>query len=433
MEKQSFVEQTDTMTSGRSETSIYSVLSNGKKWFYRLKGDNGLIENLSDEERALHLIVSFINVGNTRFYTSFESHSDFIQYMVKLPIEKRCFHEVVLDRRPQKMRFDLDIKRYKYFEEKIIEEVNEKDVQTFFDNLIESILKEFLEMGFKINPKEHILVFSSHGQQKWSYHIIIDGFYCETHQDAAELFKNITSRMKKDHQDWLDGSIYSVNHCLRTLGSAKEDGRIKILEKKWKYKDEEIIFEYHEQPRHDNHRLALEFERSFLTLNSNCYPLPSLSQKQALEGVEKRPEKQAEEDVIHYASLLFKSLYGDICVPISSMNNMIMLSRKYPSGCPICERVHENENAFLWLKPIEESNGSQTSVFTKYEIYFHCRRAMGQKIKIGEKIIVDKNQIRDERGEQKKVVVEKVNRGGFSLKDLKDISRTSIYSLRDED
>jgi len=431
MEKRSSIDQSMSVT---HQALIYSVLSNGKKWFYRLKGENGLIENLSDEERALHLIISFINVGNTRFYTSFESHSEFLQYMIKLPVEKRCFHEVVLDRRPQKMRFDLDIKRYKYFEEKIIEEVNENDVQYFFDCLIESILDEFSEMGFEINPKDHILVFSSHGKEKWSYHIIIDGFYCETHQDAAELFKNITSKMRKtnEHQDWLDGSIYSVNHCLRTLGSVKEDGRIKILEKKWKYKSEEIIFEYPEKPRHENHRLALEFERSFLTLNSNCYPLPSLVQKQALDGVEKRPEKQAEEDVIHYASLLFKSLYGDICVPIGSMNNMIMLSRKYPSGCPICERVHENENAFLWLKPIEESNGNDCNMFTKYEIYFHCRRAMGQKIKIGEKIIVDKNQIRDEKGEQKKIVVEKVNRGGFSLQHLKDISKTSISSLRDK-
>ena len=145
----------------------------------------------------------------------------------------------------------------------------------------------------------------------------------------------------------------------------------------------------------------------------------------------RRVEKQAEEDVVHYASLLFKSLYGDICVPTGSMNNMILLSRKYPSGCPICERVHENENAFLWLKPIA-SNGLETSgLLTKYEIYFHCRRAIGQKIKIGEKILVDEKKIKDSNGQQKKVIVEKVSKGGFSLKDLEDISRTSIGSLRD--
>jgi hypothetical protein len=418
----SVVDQESTKTKTYGST----VYANGKKWFYRLKGEDGLIENLTDEERALHLIISFINPEQRRFYTTFETHSEFIQYMIKLPQEKRCFHEVVLDRRPQKMRFDLDIKRYKYFEEKVIEEVSENDVQVFFDQLIESILLEFYEIGFKINPKDHLLVFSSHGKEKWSYHIIIDGFYCETHQDAAELFKRITSRMSRDHLDWLDGSIYSINHCLRTLGSVKEDGRIKILDKKWKFKNEEIIFEYPEPPRHENHRFALEFERSFLTLNSNCFPLPSFVQKQALDGINnKQVEKQAEEDVIHYASLLFKSLYGDICVPTGSMNNMILLTRKYPSGCPLCERVHENENAFLWLKPIE------TTGITKYEIYFHCRRAIGQKMKIGEKILVDEKQIKDSNGQQKKVIVEKVSRGGFSLKDLEDISRTSIGSLRD--
>lgn len=414
-----------------------SVYTNGKKWFYRLKGDDGLIENLSDDERALHLIVSFINPEQKRFYTSFESHSEFLQYMLKLPLNKRCFHEVVLDRRPQKMRFDLDIKRYIYFEEKIIEEIKETDVQIFFEQLIESIMLEFSDIGFSIRPKDHLLVFSSHGKEKWSYHIIIDGFYCDTHQDAGELYKRITSRMSKEHLGWLDGSIYSVNHCLRTLGSVKEDGRIKILEKKWKYKDQEILFEYPEEPRHDNHRLALEFERSFLTLNSNCYPLPSFIQKQPLEGMEKKIEKQAEEDVVHYATLLFKSLYGDTCVPVGVMNNMIMLSRRYPSGCPICERVHENENAFLWLKPIEDSEA-----FTKYEIYFHCRRAMGQKIKIGEKIMIDPKQLvkkelqndklQDHKLQegQKQKIVESVWRGGFSLEDLEDISKTSIRKFK---
>jgi hypothetical protein len=106
---------------------------------------------------------------------------------------------------------------------------------------------------------------------------------------------------------------------------------------------------------------------------------------------------------------------------------MILLSRKYPSGCPICERVHENDNAFLLLKPIL----SGSDILTKYEIYFHCRRAAGQKMKIGEKILVDEKQIKDSNGECKKVVKEKVSRGsGFSLDDLEKISKTSIGSLR---
>lgn len=413
----------DKCISSEKKHMEHFVYTNGKKWFYRLKGENGLLDYLSDEDKVFHLIVSFINVEGRRFYTSFESHSDFLHYMLKLPKEKRCFHEVVIEKRIQKMRFDLDIKRYKYFEGQIVGEVKEEEVQKFFDELIEASIAEFEAMNMKLDPKENILVFSSHGKEKWSYHIIIDGFYCETHQDAGELFKKITSRMSKDHLDWLDPSIYSVNHCLRILGSVKESQselRVKVLEKKWRFKDKEIEFEYPEEPKHENHRLALEFERSFLTLIMNCYPIPSLVQKQVLDGVIKK-EKQAEEEILDYAFRLFKSIYGDVCSYFGSMGNMIMLSRNYPSGCPICDRVHEKDNAFLSVKSVM----SETDVLFKYDIYFHCRRSSGKKIKIGEKMIVNEKQI-----PKSKVIVEKKRKSGFNLDDIEYVSNTSIRKFK---
>jgi hypothetical protein len=406
------------------------IVTNGKKWFYRLKGENGLLENISDEDKVLHLIVSYINSEQTRFYTSFEAHSDFLLYMLKLPLEKRCFHEVVIDKRQQKMRFDLDIKRFKYIEDEVIEEVKEDEVEKFLDMLIESTIEEFEELGFKLNPKDHILVFSSHGKEKWSYHIIIDGFYCETHQDANELFKKITGRMNKDHLDWLDSSIYSANHCLRTLGSVKDgklkngdvEIRVKTLEKKWKFRGEEITFEYPEVPRHENHRLALEFERSFLTLITNCYPLPTLFHKQVMNEMEKQTkEKQANDEVMDYAFRVFQSYYGNICSYMGCMANIIMLKRNYASGCPICDRVHENENAFLYLKPVESEN----DVLLKYEIYFDCRRSNGKKIKIGEKKILDEKHLPKD-----KIVVEKSSKRGFCLSDIEYVSRNSVHNFK---
>jgi hypothetical protein len=400
------------------------IYTNDKKWYYRLKGEDGLIENISDEDRVFHLIISFINSEKRRFYTTFESYTDFVLYMLTLPVEKRCFHEVVIENRPQKMRFDMDVKRYKYFDDKIIEEIKKEDVQIFFEQLIEASVDEFEDMGFKLEL-QNILVFSSHGKEKWSYHIIIDGFYCDTHQDAGDLFKRIVSRMPKENIEWLDSSIYSVNHCLRVLGSVKEaqeELRVKILEKKWKYKNREILFEYPETPKHERHQLALEFERSFLTLNSTCYPLPSYLHKKSLDGIEEtKKEKQAENEVLDYAMLLFQSLYGDICSYVSSMNNIIILERNYPSGCPICERVHEKDNAFLYLRPVE----SMCDVLFKYDIYFYCRRANGKKIKIGEKIIINENQISKD-----KVVVEKSSRVGFSLSDLEYVSKTPTYEFK---
>jgi hypothetical protein len=201
---------------------------------------------------------------------------------------------------------------------------------------------------------------------------------------------------------------------------SKDDRRIKILEKKWIFKGEEIIFGYPETPKHDNHRLALDFERTFLTLVINSYPIPCLTQKQALEGVIKK-EKQAENEILDYAYRLFQSIYGNVCSYFGSMGNMIMLSRNYPSGCPICDRVHDKDNAFLYVRSVESEN----HVLLKYDIYFYCRRSNGKKIKIGEKTMIDEKEIPKD-----KVIVEKKSKRGFNLKDIEYVSKTSVSKFK---
>jgi hypothetical protein len=410
------------------------IYVNGIKWYFRLKGDNGLLSKLSDDEKMSHLIVSFVNPEGKRYFTSFESFPKFIQMMITLPEEKRNFHEVALENRPQKMRFDLDIKKYKYFEGTIYEEVKENDVRMFFDDLIESIVSEFKELGILLDLEKNILVFSSHGKEKWSYHIIIDGYYCDNHRECSELFKKITNRMKSNlshKENWLDSSIYSANHCLRILGSCKEDKhgdekelRKKILETKWLNHDKEICFAYAETPRSENHRIILEFERSFLSLTENCYPIPNLVQKENVET--KWKDVQVNGDVVDYSFRLYQSLYGNDFTYGGTMANIVMLFRQKPSGCPICDRVHEKENAFLWIKEIYSSSGDmESNVIQKYEIYFDCRRSNGKKIKIGEKVVLDEKKVPKENK-----IVEKVSRIGFDISDLEDLSRISIKKFK---
>lgn len=401
------------------------VFTNGKRWFYRLKGQNGLLESLSDDEKMSHLIISFVNAENKRYFTSFDNYIQFLLYLLKTQEDNRNFHEVTIDKRPQKMRFDIDIKKYKYIDNKIIDEVKQEQVQKFLDDLVQSTIDEFKEFNYELEPKKHILLFSSHGEEKWSYHLIIDGFYCDNHQEANELYKRIVIRMSKDNIDWLDAGIYSVNHCLRTLGSVKKsvkqsgDGgiekRVKILEKSWKFKDQEIQFVYSQIPRNDQHRLSLEFERCFLSLTETCFPIPNLVKQISAEDGIKRKETQAEDGVLDFAYRLFLSTYGDIYSYAGTMGNIVMMIRNRASGCPICQRVHENENGFLWIKPIHSDN----QVLNKYEVYFDCRRSNGIKIKIGEKVVVTEK-------EEKKVIAEKSSRVGFRLEDMEYVSKNSV-------
>ena len=96
------------------------------------------------------------------------------------------------------------------------------------------------------------------------------------------------------------------------------------------------------------------------------------------------------------------------------MSNFVLLQRISESGCPICERVHEKENAFLWVKMLVKENG-----ITRYEIYFDCRRSNGKKILIGEKVVVDT---------EKKVVLDRTVKKeniGFRLSDLEYVSKSN--------
>ena len=400
------------------------IYKNEMNWYFRLKGENGLLSSLSDEEKINHLIVSYVNPDGMRFFLAFDTYINFIKVMNGINIEKRNFHEVTLESRNQKMRFDLDIKK-QYMDEPVTYSM----VQNFLDDLVTAIMEEYCEMGIVLSPEKNILVFSSHGKEKWSFHIIIDGYYCENSKECQELFKKITERMNpsSNHMDWLDSGIYSSNHCLRILGSCKKDGdevRIKKLETSWKFKDSEVKYEYGQEIKSEKHKLVMEFERSFITLTENCYPIPTLISSDTLEGIEKQKKiLQLDEEIMDYSYRVFQSTFGDICSYVSTMSNMIMLKRNYPTGCPICDRVHEADNAFLIVKPVHTEN----ECIKKYDIYFDCRRSNGKRMKIGEKVVLDKTTLKSENSPKKEeMVVQKSSRSGFNLRDLEYIAKSSI-------
>lgn len=380
----------------------------GKKWMYHLKGGEkgkGLIDTLNEDEKMSSLIVCFVNNKNIRHFSAFDNFIECIQFMLKIPVNNRSFHEIVLEKRNQKMRFDIDVKK--------TEKTKDEDVKIFMDDLIESIIEVYGEFGYKIIPEKHILLFSSHGKEKWSYHIVIDGFYCETCQESLALFKKITGNMRSDRMNnketinWLDSSIYSANHSLRILGSVK-GGRQKVLEKCWRFKDKEIFFEYSQEPRNEKHRIVMEFERSFISLTENCFPIPNL----VVKNDHIYENKTIDEEISDYAFRLFRSLYGDVFKYDKTIYNFVLLERDVASGCPICDRVHENENAFLIIKSLKSEIGK-----TRHEIFFCCRRSDGKKLLIGEKIEQDIQS-------DKKIVVENKTKGIFNLSDLERVAKT---------
>jgi len=120
------------------------------------------------------LLVSFINNQDQRLFSIFNSVTDLFIYQEHFPDCGKCFFEIILGNSNQKPHFDLDIKNQ-------TEEYSEK----VKDDLVKSIIKVTSEKGLDLTLEKDILIFSSHGKKKKSYHIIIDNYYHYNNVDIS--------------------------------------------------------------------------------------------------------------------------------------------------------------------------------------------------------------------------------------------------------
>ena len=125
----------------------------------------------SDQNR----IDAIEKVGLFKKFALFKDYVEFYHYSLKFDAGVRSFYEVILGDMPQKPHFDVDIKREEYM--RMYPDCNdfENDVQGVIETLIESCCLVLERHGIKIELDKHVLLFSSHGKDKRSYYLIIDG------------------------------------------------------------------------------------------------------------------------------------------------------------------------------------------------------------------------------------------------------------------
>lgn len=104
--------------------------------------------------------------------------------------QSRNFYEVILGHQAQKPHFDLDvdlttISTHGYSTEEII--ASSEDVK---DCLLHCISEILLDYNVPYNRQIDLLIFPSHGPNKRSYHIIIDG-YCHSNNVEAKAFYDL--------------------------------------------------------------------------------------------------------------------------------------------------------------------------------------------------------------------------------------------------
>jgi hypothetical protein len=331
----------------------------------------------------------------------FPTYLDFVKFMLtETPLELRCFYELIPGNVPQKPYFDIEFftsnstSEPEYVDGHLVLPENEADEA--IRELVSLIQREIPPLH---SNKSHILVFTSHKDNKRSYHIVVEGFYFSDNKSNKLFSEKIRKNMKQSWQGIIDTSMYKSMQQFRIAGCCKyETSRFKVISKEltvngcfnskisngWIPKIE---------PESENHKTLLLIEASLITQVSGSQMLPALldDKEQSSEFLSSGERKEyseffeplTSENIKEALTLCYKVAgleYGDPRFPYSYMrtvedngeSSIILLKRRFASMCRICNRPHENENPFLIIAGIER------------DIYLDCRRnEKGKKFYVG--------------------------------------------------
>jgi hypothetical protein len=333
-------------------------------WMYKkLVGEGSLTE--SENNILDKFIVQYIPDENTHLFTSYESNIHFFIHYIDYP---KYFYETIMNV-PQKMRYDIDIS---------ID--NENITLDFCENLKDRIIEETIKI--LPVPLDKILICTSHGISKYSYHIIFNAFYLSSYEKCLYIYDKVVNELKNEYGDiinkYVDRSIYKKTSFFRLLFSEKPgSNRPKEPNIYWKYKGNEIKYEtmeYIEDKKpgesDDHYFLYIKrilFSESLIAWTDVCklFDLKIDTPSKKIPVIVTKSQKKQEipeipeEDAFKYFELLGE-LQNNLSID-KIQNNIVLLRNNKPYLCPICHRIHEHDNPYLLV--------------TNETVYFYCRRS----------------------------------------------------------
>lgn len=301
-----------------------------------------LLKHVSDVDLSQGLIVCVICSDLRRYFALFPSHVEFFSYYRGIDPELKCYHEVIHGDKPQKPRFDIDINADEV-PNAVATGVKVKEA------LISAVIAAMKVCNITLNLSKDLVITSSHGPEKASFHIIINNYAHANSEDAMAFYQLTMSLIPdadKELVRYIDRGIYAPNHPLRMLGSKKEKtDRYKVIERTFTYNSQTYTYQY--PP--DTDASLQDMEDSLVTVTGNCAILPSL------KG-ERREDPNAGVDLEPHLQRVFEMLKlweGGEYLPYKFDKvraNKIYLTRVESSYCKLCQRQHERENPCVYFR-----------------------------------------------------------------------------------
>lgn len=322
---------------------------NGIKWytyFIEHEEEISVMDDYTENELNLKFCVS-INVDKIRKFAIFESCEQFLKYIWPIPMEHWTFFELILKTQKQKIYFDIDVPSEK------IKESIEKFGQLVLSDLIQNVLSVLYNTyNITLIPEKDLLVFSSHGPHKQSYHVVIDNYSVDNNLCNDHFYTEVTNSMIDIYKPFVD-HLYSSKQQYRLMYSQKYgSSRPKIPVFNYSYGIHNITYSG------DMENL---FYNSCITNTKTCNRININIVVNSTSTMSVELSTNLNPDLINEVFSRIDPTLFKIFKPTKVINTLILLERQVPAFCTLCNRAHDNENAFLSITP----NG---------QVFFHCRR-----------------------------------------------------------
>jgi hypothetical protein len=304
--------------------------------------------------------------SHIRLYSVFEDYVDLYRYLIRFSKDQRFFYEIILGDFPQKPHFDLDIARDENLY--IIEQAN-----AILRDVICAIREVCLEHQVALSLNRDVLLYSSHGTSKFSYHIVLHHWCHSNHVQAKGFYEKVLEKCSEATQAYLDSSVYSTKQNFRLLSSQKMgSGRPKTILDPFDLEKEKIHHQLDVEPESPQHEALEKLKESLVSWMSDCKYLPEFADPaQSEKYYQKRSSRLSrhttnlsDEILIVVQAFLIDKQYP---FEVRGLEDQcIALKRLAPSFCEVCQRIHEHENPYIFIQ-------GKT-------LYLNCRRSKESQV-----------------------------------------------------
>lgn len=290
--------------------------------YNRKNGENPLRRCINENPEA-KFFFSLQTDKNNFEYAAAKTAKDFTRDYVKVVFQPGChFDEVIRDSVPVKLFIDVDSKTG---------EINIGD-------MMDVVNEHAMENGFKLDAKK-VLVDTSHGDGKHSYHVVYNGI------ERFETMSHLKAFMSGIDLSafGVDLKVYEKNHSFRIHGSSRHGSE------RYMGSLADVTTKKNGTP---NAQYRKFLEARLITNTDGCKKIISIDHEKPSPAQQEQTDQRFEVDVMNeFQNFPESNAFAKDAREIITTKHGVdyILNRTAPSYCEGCARTHDSNNAKIFV------------------------------------------------------------------------------------